>query len=321
MSVPPSLRSFDLNLLVLFDVLYKHRTITKAAQAIGITQPAASKALRRLRKAFDDPLFVRHGNKMDPTRRAKALAPTIVEALSSLERSFLTVHDFEPDLSDRVFRLGIGELGEVIGIPSLVGLILQKAPHACLQTVAETRLKLHDLALRGDIDIGFDFAPPPYPELKHRLLGEEEFVVIARRDHPRVRGTLSLKGFLAEGHVALQLDALTRRLADCFFGLDRHERRVIAQMGHYSSLPAVVIGSDAIAIVPRAIATASCYSRELQVISYPLPSPRVTIYAYWQEGLEQDPGHTWLRSFITHRFWLADTVAKVSKGSSQQPNN
>jgi DNA-binding transcriptional LysR family regulator len=303
----PTLRSFDLNLLVLFDALYREGQLSAAASAVGLSQPAASQALSRLRDAFDDPLFVRRGRGMEPTPLAESLAPTVRESLRALEQKLVTMTKFDPAESDRSFSIGLGDVGELFFFPRLLALVTKAAPRVWLRSVASRHVDMQTAVARGDVDLAFDFDAPTLPSLRHVALGSEEIVVIARRDHPRIRGSVTLQSYLAESRVRIDLsDERMKRLAS-LIGAPVPEMpgmgAVVGTVSQIVSVPAVVAETDALAVVPRSVAMLPAFHGQLQVIESPVPLARLPIFALWHESYELDPGHTWLRGFVTERFW------------------
>jgi DNA-binding transcriptional LysR family regulator len=302
--VPPSLKSFDLNLLVLFDALYRQRKLSEAAAAVGLSQPAASQALSRLREAFDDPLFVRRGVGMEPSAMARTLAPMVDEALRSVERGLKAVQSFDPAESDREFRLALGELGQVAVLAGIVSRLSKAAPGVRVVSVRGTREELTAQVARGEVDLSVDFLPPTHESLRHERIAEEELVVIARRGHPRVRGSLSLEQFLAEPRVGVDIDPAIRQLIGQMLNVAiLSQFRFLCQCAHYSSVPSVVLETDAIATVPRAMIASPLYAGRFQIFDPPLPLFKIPVYVIWHASFESDPGHAWLRAQLLRRYW------------------
>lgn len=302
--VPPTLRSFDLNLLILFDALYRERKLATAAAAVGLSQPGASQALSRMRETFDDPLFVRRGTGMDPTAHAHTLAPMVREALASIERGLTALRSFDPMQSEREFRVGLAELGEAVILPDIVSRLSKIAPNVRLISVRGSRNELQSAAVKRDVDLALDFEPPTEASLQHEMISEEELVVIARLDHPRIRGSVSVEQFFAERHVAVDLEPAARRRVASVLSAPVSVMRTLCTCAHYSSVPGVVMETDGLATVPRALVSMPLYSGRVQVLEPPFPLFKIPVYVYWSRGLETDAGHSWLRSHLVKRFWV-----------------
>jgi len=302
--LPPTLNSFDLNLLILFDALYRDRKLSSAARAVGLSQPAASQALSRLRDTFEDPLFLRRGAGMEPSAVAHTLAPMVGDALRSIMRGLTAVRSFDPTQSDREFRIGFGELGELVVLPKIVSMLSKEAPNIRVVSVRGTREDLAVYAERGEVDLAVDFLPPVQAALQHERISEEDFVVIARLGHPRVQGSLSLEQFLAEPRVGVQLSPTTRQQLGQVLNVDiLNQFRFVCQCSHYSSLPAVVLESDTIATVPRSMVESPLYAGRFQTFEPPLPLFKIPVYVIWHASLQSDAGHAWLRARLVRRYW------------------
>ncbi|MEM9188126.1 MAG: LysR substrate-binding domain-containing protein [Myxococcota bacterium] len=292
----PNLRGLDLNLLFLFEALYRERKLTRAAQSVGLSQPAASQALGRLRVALGDPLFVRRRGGMEPTPNARTIAGAVREALQTLELGLLAAQAFDPNRSERVFRIGFGEVGEAALLPRLAARVSQQAPCVSLRSVAGQRLEVEASAARGELDRGFSYVPRRGGGVHIELLGPEVIVVIARRDHPRIDGVVSLDGFFEERHVVLDMEDERRQQIERMLRASGPPRRVLAIASHYTTVPSIVVASDGLAMVPRSMVRSPLYQQQLQCLSPPMPLAPLPLHVGWHGGFHTDPGHTWLRA-------------------------
>jgi DNA-binding transcriptional LysR family regulator len=299
----PSLRNLDLNLLVLFDAIHRERRLGAAASAVGLSQPAASQALARLRDALGDPLFVRGPRGMEPTAVAERIAPAVRSALNTVSQTLGALSGFDPATSDREFRLGLAELGESFFFPQFLARVMKAAPGVRLRAASGDGGDTQAALARGDIDLAFDFEPPVLPTLRSRRLGVEELVVIARRGHPRVSGSITLDGFLAERHVRLELNEDRRRRLLSMVATEVILHGVACTVAQLVTVPSVVAQTDALGVVPRAVAELAPFVDRLQILAAPMPLFPLQVFASWHESLDSDPGHQWLRSFLTERFW------------------
>jgi DNA-binding transcriptional LysR family regulator len=243
---------------------------------------------------------------MNPTPKAHAVAPMVRQAIALLERGLSELRSFDPTSSDRQFRLGLAELGESLIFPHLVARLARVAPQVTLRSVRGSRAKLPAIAARREVDLALDFLPPVDPTLRHRRIADEELVTIARIDHPRIRGSITIEQFFAEAHVGVDLDAGGRAKIAELAGSSALQRRMLCTCAHYSSVPNVVMQTDAIATVPRAFLSLPLYAGRLQVLASPLPLFKLPVFVYWHESLEADPGHLWLRGQVLRRFWAPD---------------
>ncbi len=304
MATPPTLQSFDLNLLLLFDILHRERKLSTAAALVGLSQPAASQALSRLREAFDDALFVRRGSVMEPTAIANTLAPMVRTAMASLERGLTAVRTFTPESSERVFRLGLGELGEIVVLPEIVSHVATVAPHVIISSVRGTKRELELVAASGGVDLAIDFEPPTDPFLRCELVAEEELVVIASLEHPRLRGAISAEEFLTERHVKVDIpQPIRKRIEQVLNAPFLPLLKTGCICAHYSSLPAVVMATDSIGAVPRRLVGTSLFAGRVQVLELPFPNIKLPVYFWWHQSLDTDFGLSWLRTLLIEHFW------------------
>jgi DNA-binding transcriptional LysR family regulator len=302
-----SVRAFDLNLLVLFDALYRERQLSAAAAAVGLSQPAASQALSRLRDALGDPLFVRRGRGMEPTALAESLAPALRGALHAIEQALLTTTQFDASKSEREFRIGLGEAGEMFFFSGFLATVNQSAPRVRLRSVLVRDVDLTTASLRGELDLAFDFELPTDPSLRHVALGSEEIVVIARRDHPRIQGSVTVPSLMNESRVRLDIPEERWRRLLVLLGVPLPEITgggpVVGAVSQIVSIPAIVAETDSLALVPRVVAELPVFAGRLQVLPPPIPLRPLPVFAFWQESFDADPGHRWLRSFLVQHFW------------------
>lgn len=289
------LRSLDLNLLVLFEALHRERNLTRAAQKVGLSQPAASQALGRLRDALGDPLFVRRRGGMEPTPRAQTLAGPIRQALRTLDRGLLSAQAFDPESSERVFRLGFGQLGEAALLPRLVAGVSERAPSVSLRSVSGPALEVEDAAARGELDLCFTYVPKEQGALHFELLGHEDIVVIARTGHPRVKGVLTVEGFFRERHVLLDMEDERRQQIEAMLRTSGPARRMLAVATHYTTVPSIVAATDGLALAPRSMLSSPLYAEALQCLEPPMPLAPLPYHVGWHPGFEADQGHAWLR--------------------------
>src|SRR5688572_16135243 len=196
-----SLAHVDLNLFSVFDAIYREGGITAASKRLHLSQPAVSHALARLRELLGDPLFERQGKAMVPTPRARQLAGSIRHALSELEQSVHGAQPFDPRQAQRSFVVAQRDAHELSFLPQLAASLQALAPQVELRSVRHVRRTLERDLRSGVIDVALDVPLALPPEIRRQSLRSEPMVVLARRDHPRVRGELSLETYLALEHV------------------------------------------------------------------------------------------------------------------------
>lgn len=298
-----NLAAVDLNLFVVFDAVMRERGVTKAASKIGLTQPAVSNALARLRMHFADPLFFRVGKAMVPTPRALELAPDVEAALSRL-RGVLRRPDFDPKESGAVFRVATTDEVELLLFPVLAGR-LETAGASWVSTHCRRLDGLYRIPaeeLRGgaiDFAIG-TFGPTASTDtaLVSRELYSPRYVSIARRNHPDVKGKLDLRLFCRLRHAATFYPGAGPGLIDRILEESGRKRRVVLSLPDWLAVPFVVARSNLIATVPEVVARSANAALGLQVLRCPVRIPRMTMNVVWHARTHESAPHRWFRELL-----------------------
>jgi DNA-binding transcriptional LysR family regulator len=293
----------DLNLLVVFEALMDERSVTRAAKRVGLSQPAVSNALARLRRTFDDPLFVRAPDGMRPTPAAQSLIAPVRAALAQLRAVFEEPPTFAPALSERSFNLLTSDYAEITLLAALTQKLRAEA--------AGVRLRSHRApsvfepptpqALAETYDFAVGFFPDQLTldaSVHARLLWEEKNVCIVRKNHPTVRGKISLRQYAEAGHAAIFYKPQGAGVIDTLLAQKGHARRTAVVVPHFTSVPFIVAASDLIATVPERLALKFAGPLRLQVLGAPLAIPPFRLTLLWHERFTSDPAHRWLRELI-----------------------
>jgi DNA-binding transcriptional LysR family regulator len=284
----------DLNLFRVFEAIHRSGSLTQAAEALHLTQPAVSNALRRLRMKFDDPLFVREGRRVLPTPRAKAIAPEVSSALQVLQQTLKKPRTFPAGTSTRRFLLGMRDVLESVLLPQLMGHVLGEAPHVQVQSTGIERNRMERDLLSGTIDFAIDVSFPVSESIAHEKLFEEVPCVVVRRDHPLVRGRLNLKQWLSAKHVVVSTRRVGPVIEDHALQREGLQRDVAVRCQHYQAACQLVATSDLMLVLPRYFGEWFARTLPLQVMAMPLDVPKLQVMLYWSKMVEQDPGHAWL---------------------------
>jgi len=290
-----NLRSVDLNLLTVFDALMEASKLSLAAERLGMSQPAVSAALQRLRATFKDDLFIRSRSGMLPTPRAQALHPDIREALQLVRRAISTQPAFNPAEAERSFTILGDAFFESAMVGSLLNRLTESAPGIRIETASVTQSDPVQALRSLSADLLLDYDRVSSPQLVSERFGEEHLVVIAARNHPRIKRRPSLKAYLHEHHVIL-----TRRhhdgtsLEHALGGISL-DRRIRASVQHFSSMPVIVSQTDCLATVPQRLG--SLYEAAFDVRCYPFPMDiePIPMWMCWPRALHNDVAHQWLR--------------------------
>jgi DNA-binding transcriptional LysR family regulator len=300
MSAPlvPRLRAVDLNLLTVLDAVLAERNVTRAAERLGMTQPAVSNALTRLRLLFDDELFVRGSKEMAPTPRALSLAGPIREALDLIHSSLACPDAFDCTAS-HTFRLGFQDLGEAVLLPRFLQRLDQLGAGVRLDIRREPGAALHDEMRLGKVDLVLDPVVIPGEGFRRRRVLDLELVPLVRRDHPTVGPSLTLDEYVALEHVILEPREGQTNLAEHALAVVGRSRRVRAQVPHYLSMPFIVSQSNLVCTLPLPLARLFEQHFPVRVVSCLLPIHPIPLFMMWHVCQDSDPAHLWLRRSLT----------------------
>jgi len=293
-----NLRSVDLNLLTIFDAIMTHGQMSKAAEALHMTQPAASHALKRLRHTFDDELFMRSRQGMKPTPRAQEIAGPIREILTQILDTLDSDQPFNPGESKRGFKIAFGRYGELILLPKILNQVNACPTNISVHSYLDDEETGIELVKEGNIDFCFDFVLPQDQRLDYCQFNQEELVVIARKDHPRLTTSINIEEFFAEKHIVMTFGSDRRELLQQFMAKQGGKRKILAEVNQYIAVPTLVMQTDGIAIVPRQMAEFFLYQHQLTILTLPLKIPPLPTYLIWHKAMNRDKGHSWLKELI-----------------------
>lgn len=290
----PSLNAVNLNVLRVLRPLVEHRSVSKAARELGVTQSAVSHALRHLRALLDDPLLVRGPDGMMPTPAAERLADRFSGGFLEIERALGDHLGFDPATATREFTIAAQDHIAAIVTQSLVWMVPRAAPNVSFRVVDPSE------RLQVDLILGSAGAPhrTDLPTLRSSSLLSDRFVCVVRRDHPEVCGAISLAQLSRLPHVALaRADDSLERLEDALAGAGV-VRRALVTLPYFLLAPSLVPFSDLVLIVPRTLGELFAFGYPLQVLEPPLELPAIEERMYWDERLDHDPAQRWLRQQI-----------------------
>jgi DNA-binding transcriptional LysR family regulator len=296
------LSDVDLNQLVLFHQLMVQRRVSKVADTLGLTQPAVSNSLAKLRRLFGDELFLRTPAGMVPTPFAEQLAEPIGYALGMIHSGLNQQTSFDPGSVKRSLKIGMTDIGEIVFLPKLVERLRQEAPGVTLSTVRITAVNLRDEMESGQIDLAIG----PLPQLKagffQRRLFKQRYVCLFRRGHPLDRKRFALADFTAAEHLVIisagtghgKVDELLRRASI--------ERNVRLTVPHFVSVGHILRGTDLVATVTERLAESLAEPFGLTYRTHPVALPEVAINVFWHAKVHRSPAHQWLRGVLFELF-------------------
>ncbi|MDK6076125.1 LysR family transcriptional regulator [Massilia varians] len=292
----------DLNLLSVFQEVYRERQISSAARKLGLSQSAVSNALARLRRAFGDELFVRTASGMQPTPLATQMAEPIGVAMAQVALALNQRSRFDPATSSRRFVLAMTDVGEIYFMPTLIERCKLLAP-----LVEISSMRAGSLALKEEMEGGrVDLAVGPFEDISEALyqrqLFRQPYVTMMRKGHPLAKGEMTLARFVKAEHMLVDAnespyDRINALLARAGVGPS-----VRFRVPHFTAVPYMVATSDLVVTVPQKLAERAALPFGLEWIAPPLELPTLQTNVFWHRRYNQDPGNQWLRGLLAEVF-------------------
>ncbi len=311
-----NLSAVDLNLLVALDALLQEQSVSRAALRVGLSQPAMSRALSRLRGLLEDPVLVRSGREMVPTSRALATRAPLHQALEAIRRTLEPSSQFEPARSTRSFSLSCIDITQVVVLPRLLEALSRTAPEVSLVTAPPLSVgdTFRNLAT-GELDLAIGRFIRAPTGIRQTPLYSDRLVCLARENHPRIRRRISLKQYLRESHLAAEpvvradlpftVEALLEER-----GLRRH---VVAQVSSLAIAPLIVAQTDLICTALERMMAPFVAGLGLRVLVPPIEFGNVELQLIWHERVQRDPPHRWLRETLFDLFNVEAAEASASQ--------
>lgn len=289
-----ALNRLDLNLLHVFDTIYREGSLTRAAKALHLTQPAVSHALARLRDHFADPLFTRQGHLMVPTPLARRFLQSMRPGLNQVQSAVNQFHAFDPARQRKTYTLGLRDVLESTFLPQLMNK-LADFPDMEIVSQRVPRREMETLLAAGKLDFAIDVLLPVSNQTSHEVLRQDRLVVLARKGHPAVQQNLDMPTYLKAQHVLVSSRSEGPGIED--FELSRHgvQRRIRLRCQHYYAACRVVEGSDLLLTMPETYARIIAERAEINILSLPVDMPAIELHLYWHKAYQQEPALLWFR--------------------------
>ena len=303
-----NLKRIDLNLLVYFDVLLRKRNVTRSAEALGISQPAMSNGLQRLRKLFNDPLLVRTSNGMSPTERAEALQPLVREIVMRVEKAVESQQNFDPARAVRVFRISVSDYTESTLVPPLLRHMRSRAPNVTLDFLTPSDVTFADLE-HGNVDMvinRFDDLPESFHQ---RTVWKDGFSCLCSPHNP-VRHDFDLESYLSASHIWVSKTGMgvgvgvepgaTQQLGwvDDALAKQGRTRRIRVFTRHYQAAMKLAEMRDLVVTLPSRAANLARDNPDLVILDSPFEIPEIELTMAWSPLLHHNPAHQWMRGVI-----------------------
>lgn len=294
--------TFDLNLFVILNAIYTEGSLTKAAEVVGITQPAVSNALSRLREKFNDDLFVRTGSGMVPTQKTENIINDIQSALTLMQQSVNEPDTFDAENTTRTFKLSLGDISEGRVLPYIMKEIDQNAKNISVGSYAYKRSdQVHALATHN-LDFVVDPVIPASDEINSYKVFEDDLVVIHREDHPLSKiENPTIDDILSQGHLHVSSRKRGLHLIDVELDKIGYRRNVALRCQHFLIAPTIVKSTDLVLFATRSFAKA----HNLPFVEIPAEIPSMEYFLIWHKSDEGDGGHIWMKDLIIKAFIAA----------------
>lgn len=288
----------DLNLFVVFDALYRERSVTRVAQRLHLTQPAVSNALNRLRQSFDDPLFVRAPRGMQPTPVADAIISDVQRALGLLQKSVGGGHRFNPGGARRVYRVAMNDLAQLLILPGLNQELARVAAGVSIHAHYQGRESSVELLKAGDLDLLVDVPQLNARELEQVLLGSIPYKLAMSADHPLANSSLDMDAYLAAEHVHVSSRASGRGQVDMALHNQGQRRSLKMRVQYYEVAAAITAASELLWTAP----SSALNHPGLVIHELPFRVEALVFNLYWHRSAHQDPANAWMRNLLQQQF-------------------
>ena len=291
--------SFDLNLFVILNAIYTEGSLTKAAEVVGITQPAVSNALSRLREKFNDDLFVRTGSGMVPTQKTENMILDVQSALTLIQKSVNEPDTFEPRSSERNFKLSLGDVSEGRVLPFIMKEIYKDAPNISVGSFAYARSdQVHALST-NNLDFVVDPIIPATEEVSSTKVFEDDFVVMHREDHDISKlKNVTIENILDLKHLHVSGRKRGLHLIDVELEKIGFKRNVSLRCQHFLIAPSIINSTDLVLMGTRSFAKRN----NLAFVEIPIEIPSMEYFLIWHKSDEGDGGHIWMKDLVIRAF-------------------
>jgi DNA-binding transcriptional LysR family regulator len=295
------LRELDLNLLVIFHQLLIDHSVSGAAETLGLTQPAVSNALKRLRTSFNDELFVRTSQGMQPTPYALQMAEPVSQAINILHDAINLQDEFDPTTSQKRFVLAMTDIGEIYFIPRLIDALLKQAPGISVSTL-RSNAGLAEALANGEVDLAVGLLPDLQAGFYQRRLFQHRYVCLCRQGHPLTQKPMTEESFCEYGHVRIVAASTGHGEIDLHMQRAGLQRQISLEVPHFVAVGHILQATDLIATVPERFARSCTGPFSLTTLPLPVPLPEIAINMFWHTKYHRDPTSKWFRQLMFDLF-------------------
>lgn len=296
-SMESKMFKLDSKLLEVFYFIYKFKNVSIAAEHLGMSQPAVSNSLTKIRNHFNDPLFLRVGNEMLPTELAKQIFAPISEIIGKMELVNNFKVGFDPEHSNQLFTIAMTDVSHLVLLPKLTKYLKDCAPEIRFKVRSISRETSYQMA-NGEIDLAIGFLPELEQGFYQQQLFSQYYVVISRKDHPRLSsGTIDVESYMRESHVDVDT-SVGHYLIENELIKKGLKRNVSMSLPSYLGVGLVVQETDMIATIPYYLSELLLSRGNLQILNAPLDFPTYPVRQFWHLSSHHQSSHQWLRQII-----------------------
>jgi len=294
------MNNIDIKLLRTFLTLMRVKNVSRAAEELESSQPNTSHSLNKLRELFGDPLLIRSKSGMIPTPRALELEIKVERLLNSYQDVINNPTNFDHKTSSRNFVITAPEHAEQMLVPVMLRKIRSVAPNVRIEIRAPNPERASELLESGEIDLRIAWLLKPASSLRSLTLFQDRLVYIADKDHPSIKGQLTLRNFLKLPHARTYGEGskTTNFVIDEAIAKIGKQLVMTFQVQNFMTVPSSLIKTDIIASLPQSLAISLAEKLPLQILEPPIRLPRIHYSAYWHERNQNDAGHKWLRQTV-----------------------
>lgn len=291
------METLEIRQLSVFDEIYKTRSVSRAAENLGLGQPAVSIALGKLREHFNDPLFVRTSAGMEPTPLGEELVRPIRSAVEAVAAASGHRLEFDPAHARRTFRIAMTDISQLVLLPRLWERLHKVAPGVHID-IAHLSATTAAMLESGDVDLALGFMPQLEAGFYQQALFRQNYVCMASAKHPRIRGALTREQFEAEEHAVVSTSGTGHLIVDREIARQNIQRRVVLRIPSFVGMAFVVERTDLLVTIPQRLGELLADRERLAVYPVPFPLPAYAVKQHWHERYNNDPGNRWLRAQI-----------------------
>ena len=287
----------DIDWLNVFIEVYRTQSVSRTAEHLGLAQANASIALNKLRAHFRDRLFVRTARGMEPTPYATQIYPDIAATVQKLAELAGAPRVFDPATTQRIFRIGMTDISEIVVLPTLANHLRRVAPGIVIEaerTTSESSRRLE----AGEIDLAVGFMPQLEAGFYQQVLFRQNFVCLSAVDHPRIRAKPTRQQFLAEGHIVVTTSGTGHAIVDKVMAQKGYERRIVLKVPSFLGVARLVAQTELLVIVPRRLGEALARQERVRLLEPPVPLAAFAVKQHWHERFHTDPANVWLRQVL-----------------------